>query len=179
MKLIDFVLNQDGGSTTFAQVAVAHACDSGCAPDACRQTLGKPSTGALRNPTTLAASRGNPDSHLAILVDYLQRPLGVKFKDVEILNRYRFNRIHNDKVGFTEYEFGAYPAQTCDGGNNGADSKIEPDGAGIQCRLNHKERVKSQSRNTPKEVALGSKNYAFAHSSIFTGFIAIRKGKQL
>ncbi len=177
MIRFESLLNEQRCSAAVAEVTFAHASEFDGFSGVGRQSIRRPSSGAVGNPPLLTASWRNPNASGSSLVNYLQSPSSLEFNNVAVGDNARTKGINNYQVGFSQQKSGSKPQEkNCDCYCE-SEGDIKPVSRWVHDCLNQEQDGKKHSNRAPHKVTFRLENFTFTHSSIFTGISANGKGK--
>lgn len=177
MIRFESLLNEQRSSAAVTKVTGAHAGEFIRFSGVGWQSIRRPSSGAIGYPAAFAACWSNPNSSASGLVNNSQRPPGLEFDDVAIVDDSRVEWIDDYQIGFSQLKTWSEPHQKNCAGYCKTQCEIEPVSGWVHHCLNQVQEGKGHPNCAPNKVAFRLESFTFTHSSIFTGISANGKGK--
>ena len=170
MKTLNSLSNHVRGLATKTVHTSAHSFGLGMTGFRQRDVASQHAKSLFSNPSSLSASRGNPNSGLTLGVNNPECPLCFKFEHILVGNQHRAKRVHNFYGVVLENKFGFDPdrAGNCD--QHSTDQQFERDfkSAVIDSKTVNSKKAYQHNRNTsPRKVTSGAKS--FIHTPIIAG----------
>jgi len=122
------------------------------------------------NPSSLSASRGNPNSGFTLGVNNSECPLCFKFEHILVGNQHRAKRVHNFYGVVLENKFGFDPDCTGNCDQHSTNQKLEGDfkSAVVNSKtVNGKKTYQQNRKASPRKITSGTKS--FIHTPIIAG----------
>lgn len=180
MVILHAISNHLGGNATVALGALAHWCERVKSGFSRWDSSVFPSKSTVGNPTRFSISRGYPSSSGFTIVFDQETPLSLNVGDFVVRDFFGLERVHNNQGFVGENQFGSYPKQEDNYGNdcsNGYLNRKIGVGNWVNDALVNKEKVQGEGQTRPNQVAFGSENLRVSHRAIISGNLFIGKLK--
>lgn len=168
MQSLQSFANHVGRLATYAVEASTHRFHSRTFGIAERNTSANPSKFFISNPPLLSSRRSYPHSALAAGMNNRKSPLGIKFQNIAIRNRFGSQRIDDLNHVVAQYEFWSHPERINQSGEKKANRQFEYSLARVHINpeaVNSKKSDQRKSSARPSKVASRSKGFIH-HPSI-------------
>jgi hypothetical protein len=173
----------DEVSSDTAVTAEALACGGGFALNSLAggHSVELPSLSAVGDPALLTVGWSDPNSGRFVAVNDEQRPFGFERSDVFVGDYFGSDWVNDGQLGFFENQLWLEPEQNGADRDHDTKSHIEEQvavGSRVSNGLKNEGGVKSESYDTPDQVAFWAKDSGSFHTSIIADELAGKKGKQ-
>jgi len=162
MKSFNSLSNEVSSLSTETIETRTHSFSSGVSRFGKWNSFAIPTVSGIGYPSTLSASRSNPNASLPVAMDDCERPLGLKIKHIAVRNQNLFKRIYHLNNIFSKDELGSNPDYVSNPTQCETNSQLENVLHGIgndHEAISGEEKNKYERGTRPYKIASGSKGF--------------------